>query len=118
MSKTYVAFYESYNRQNTKSTAIIVFQNKTATIAFYETVLILSRNFSEKSSLFYPLYQCLMLMEKANNDYVIYAGIVNRGCEIFKLNVLTSVNFKCLIFVYGLTAERDSKILSGILSKL
>ena len=56
--------------------------------------------------------------EKANNDYVTNAGIPKRECERFKLNELTEDNFKCLIFVQGLMAERDSEIRSRILSKL
>ena len=60
---------------------------KTGDITPDETVLILSRIFSEKSSLFRTRYHCLNLTKKANDDYVTYAGIVNRGCERFKLNV-------------------------------
>ena len=63
-------------------------------------------------------YQCLNLMNKANDDYVTYTGIVNRECKRFKLNELTAGNFRCLIFVQGLKAERDSEIRFHILSKV
>ena len=66
-------------------------------MTFDETVLILSRIYNEKSSLLHTQYQCLNLMKKANN-YLTYAGIVNREYKRFKMN------------------ERDSEIQSCILS--
>ena len=57
-------------------------------------------------------------MKKVTHDYVTYTGIVNKECNRFKQNKLTADNFKCLIFVQGLTTERDSEIQSHILSKL
>ena len=53
-------------------------------------------------------------MKKTNDNHVTYAGIVNRECNRFKLNELTADDFKCLIFIRELTAERDSEIRSGI----
>ena len=94
-----------------------ILPKKPGNITFDETVLILSRIFSEKSSLFYMLYQCLNFMKKTN-DYVTYTAIVNRECERFKLSELTTDNLKCFIFVEVLTAEKYSEIWSHILSKL
>ena len=57
-------------------------------------------------------------MKKVNDDYATNAGTFNRESNRFKLNELTADNFKCLIFVQGLTAERDLEIRSRISSKL
>ena len=57
-------------------------------------------------------------MKKANDNYVTYAGIVNRECKRFKLNELTADNFKWFIVVQGLMAERNLEIRSHILSEL
>ena len=91
-----------------------ILPKKSGNITFDETVLILSRIFSVKSSLLHMQY----LMKKENDDYFTYTDIVNRECKRFKLNGLKADNFKCLMFVQGLTAERDSEIQSCILSNL
>ena len=63
-------------------------------------------------------YQCLNVKKKAKDECLTSDGIVNRECERFKLNEWIADNFKCLISVQKLTAERDSDIRSRILLKL
>lgn len=55
---------------------------------------------------------------KNNRDYIAYAGIVNRECEKFKLDELTSNMFKCLISTQGLIAEKDAAVRTRIFAKL
>ena len=76
---------------------------------FDETVLILSNIFGDRSSLFNIRWQCLNLV-KGYEDFVTYARVVNRSCDKFKLNELTSDLSKCLIFVQDLTVNKDIKI--------
>lgn len=58
------------------------------------------------------------LTKKEDEDFVTYAGIVNKECEKFELNELISDMFKGLIFVQGLTAKGDAEIRARILTKL
>ena len=53
-----------------------------------------------------------------NDDFVTYAGLVNRECERFKLKELTENQFKCLIFVCELQSSKDSDIRKRILAKI
>ena len=87
-------------------------------ISFQETIQLLTKIFGEKSSLFNTRWKCLNLAKKDSEDYTTFASVVNRECEKFKLSELTSDMFKCLIFVQGITAPKDSEIRSRLLSKL
>ena len=58
-----------------------------------------------------------MCSECDNDDFVIYAGVINGECENFKLNELTFDSFKCLIFIQDLTSNKDAEIRSMILTK-
>lgn len=87
-------------------------------ISFDETVQILTNVFGEKSSLFNLRWKCLNLTKRDDEDFFSYAGIVNRECQQFKLEELTADRFRCLIFVQGLTASKDSEIRARILTKL
>ena len=55
---------------------------------------------------------------KEDEDFVAYAGKVNAQCERFKLKDLKEDMFKCLIFVQGLTSNKDKVIWSKILTML
>ncbi|XP_053956137.1 uncharacterized protein K02A2.6-like [Anastrepha ludens] len=51
-------------------------------------------------------------------DYTTYIARVNRQCEKFQLNTCSSDNLKCLIFVSGLQATKDSVFRNEILKML
>ena len=102
---------------NSNRSSAIFCLKKTGNITFDESVLILSKNFSEKTFIPYAI-PLSNPYEKVNNNYVTYTSNANRKCDRFKLNDLTVDNSKCLIFVKGLMAERDLEIRSRILSKL
>ena len=87
-------------------------------INFDETVLILSNISGDRSFLFNTCWQCLNLIKGDDEDFVTYARVVNQESEIFELNDLTPDLFKCLIFIQGLTANKDAEIKSRLLYKL
>lgn len=64
-----------------------------------ETVEKFNKMFGRQTTLFNARYQCLSVTKKSYDDFVTYAGTVNKHCENFKLSTLTSDQFKCLIWV-------------------
>nr|VZI15550.1 unnamed protein product [Spirometra erinaceieuropaei] len=87
-------------------------------VAFTDTVKTLSRIFGDQSSLFNTRFQCLQLCKRDSNDFITYAGIVNRECGRFQLGSLTEDQFKCLIFICGLQSPKDADIRTRLLSKV
>ena len=53
-----------------------------------------------------------------DEDFIANAGKVNAQCEWFKVKDLKEDMFKCLIFVQGLTSNKDKVIWSKILTML
>ena len=100
---------------NTKYTNYIL-PNKTEEMSFEETIETLSKIFGERDSLFHTRYKCLNIIK--DEDFVAYAVKVNAHWERFKLNDLKEDMFKCLIFVQGLTSNKDKVIRSKILTIL
>lgn len=87
-------------------------------IKFDETVETLKKIFGRKISDFATRYQCLKFEKKINQDFLTYAGLVNKYCEDFKLASTTVDQFKCLIFVCGLTQPTDADIRTRLLAKI
>nr|VZH99577.1 unnamed protein product [Spirometra erinaceieuropaei] len=87
-------------------------------VAFKDTVQTLSQIFGERSSLFNTRFQCLQLCKRDSDDFITYAGIVNRECGRFQLGSLTEDQFKCLIFICGLQSPKDADIRTRLLSKV
>nr|VZI38266.1 unnamed protein product [Spirometra erinaceieuropaei] len=87
-------------------------------VAFKDTVQTLSQIFGEQSSLFNTRFQCLQLCKRDSDDFITYAGIVNRECGRFQLGFLTEDQFKCLIFICGLQSPKDADIRTRLLSKV
>lgn len=52
-----------------------------------------------------------------NEDFIMYASKINRGCEKYKLNEIFQDGFKCLIFVKVLTSSNEAEIRPGIFTK-
>ncbi|KER24867.1 hypothetical protein T265_07592 [Opisthorchis viverrini] len=65
-----------------------------------------------------PALEESVLAKREADDYVTFAGIVNRECEKFQLQSPTEDQFKCLIFVAGLQSSQESDIRTRVLSKL
>lgn len=61
---------------------------KTSEICFLETIELLSKIFSGKSSLFNTRWECWNPVKRKEEDFVTYAGAVNRMCVSFKLREL------------------------------
>ncbi|XP_039452110.1 uncharacterized protein LOC120431021 [Culex pipiens pallens] len=87
-------------------------------IEFKETVKKLTELFSVQASLFSKRYQCFQLSKSESDDFVTYAGIVNKHCEDFELKKLTADQFKSLLFICGLRSSRDADIRTRLLSML
>ncbi|BHF79495.1 hypothetical protein SprV_0702261500 [Sparganum proliferum] len=87
-------------------------------VTFKDTVQTLSQIFGGQSSLFNTRFQCLQLCKRDSDDFITYAGIVNRECGRFQLGSLTEDQFKCLIFICGLQSPKDADIRTRLLSKV
>nr|VZI12977.1 unnamed protein product [Spirometra erinaceieuropaei] len=87
-------------------------------LAFKDTVGTLSQIFGDQSSLFYTRFQCLQLCKRDSDDFITYAGIVNRERGRCQLGSLTEDQFKCLIFICGLQFPKDADIRTRLLSKV
>ncbi|XP_055589911.1 uncharacterized protein K02A2.6-like [Uranotaenia lowii] len=85
---------------------------------FHETVQKLKQLFGTRVSLFSKRYQCFQLTKQVDEDFVTYAGTVNKRCEDFELNAISPDQFKSLIFICGLRSSSDSDIRTRLLSKL
>ncbi|XP_055584914.1 uncharacterized protein LOC129737775 [Uranotaenia lowii] len=86
--------------------------------SFEETVEKLKQLFGTRISLFSKRYNCFQLVKQPEEDFVAYAGTVNKRCEDFELSRITSDQFKTLIFIRGLQSSKDSDIRTRLLSKL
>ncbi|CAH8676807.1 unnamed protein product [Schistosoma haematobium] len=87
-------------------------------VSFKDTVQILSDIFDEQSSLFNTRYKCFQITKSPEDDYLTYAGKVNRQCERFKINEITADQFKCLIFICGLKNEEDADVRTRMLVRI
>ncbi|XP_037028712.1 uncharacterized protein K02A2.6-like [Bradysia coprophila] len=81
-----------------------ILPKKTSQNSFEDTVKILKKMFGEPESLFSVRYNCMKLVKKSSDDFIAFASIVNKECERFEFANLTSDQFKCLIFICGLTS--------------
>lgn len=57
-------------------------------------------------------------MKKESDDYIEYAGIMNRQCEEFKLTELNADQFQCLMFIVGMSAHSDADIRTKLVTLL
>ncbi|KER24112.1 hypothetical protein T265_08154 [Opisthorchis viverrini] len=87
-------------------------------LGFADAVKILAQIFGEQSSLFNIRYQCLKITKRDTEDFITYAGVVNRECERFQLSSMTEDQFKCLIFVAGLQSPHDADIRTRLLNRI
>lgn len=85
---------------------------------FDDVVAKLKQIFGQQKSLFSKRYDCLKLEKSEADDFVSYAGIVNRQCEDFELQKLTVDQFKSLVFICGLKSTKDADVRTRLLSKL
>nr|VZH95151.1 unnamed protein product [Spirometra erinaceieuropaei] len=87
-------------------------------VAFKDTVKTLSQIFGDQSSLFNTRFQCRQLCKRDFDDFITYAGLVNREYGRFQLGSLTEDQFKCLIFICDLQSPKDADIRTRLLSKV
>ena len=103
--------------ENTKYTNYIL-PNKLEEMSFEETIETLSKMFGVRNSLFHTWYKYLSIIKEDDEDFVAYARKVNAQCERFKLKDLKEDMFTCLIFIQGLTSNKNKVIRSKILTIL
>lgn len=85
---------------------------------FIETVQKLKQLFGKHESLLKTRFNCFKVSKKDEMNFLDYTGTVNKACESFELNKMSIDQFKCLIFVTGLTSPKDLDIRTKLLSKL
>ena len=95
-----------------------ILPKKTCELGFLETVKLLSKLFSSKTSLFHKRWKCLNITKRDSDDYLGFASVINKNCDDFKRGELLADNFKCLIFVQGLVSAKNAEIRRRVLSKL
>ena len=95
-----------------------ILPKRPADLTFDQAVQLLNEVFGDKTSLFNVRYQCLKMVKNETEDYVTYAGAVNKECERFQLKSMTEDQFKCLIFVAGLQGPLEADIRTRLLSKI
>lgn len=102
---------------HTKYTNVIL-PKKPQDFTFDETIASLLQIFGRRETVFNTRYKCLQLSKMDGMDIVAYQGLVNKGCEEFKFTEMTDDQFKCLVFVRGLTSKSDFDTRIKLLSKL
>ncbi len=60
----------------------------------------------------------MSIQKESSEDHISYTSRVNKICEDFKLNTLTSDQFKSLIFIIGLKSQQDDDIRTKLLYKI
>ncbi|CAH1105699.1 unnamed protein product [Psylliodes chrysocephalus] len=85
---------------------------------FNQTVATLKKIFGQRISIFSTRYKCFQISKSETDDFLTYAGIVNKQCEDFQLKKLSENQFKCLMFVIGLKSAQYSNITTRLLSKI
>lgn len=96
----------------------VILPKESLDFTFDETITKLKQIFGRNESIFNIRYKCFQLTKKDDMDILSYQGLVNKTCENFKLSELSSDQFKCLIFVMGLSSKSDFDIRIKLLSKL
>lgn len=86
--------------------------------SFTESVEKLKKLFGRHESLFKTRFKCFKLFKTDEMNYLDYMGNVNKACEDFELNKISIDQFKCLIFVAGLSSTKELDIRTKLLSKL
>ncbi|XP_055604188.1 uncharacterized protein K02A2.6-like [Uranotaenia lowii] len=85
---------------------------------FTETLDKLKVIFGSTESVLNRRYRCLRLEKQPNEDYTSYACRINKSCVEFELQKLSEEEFKCLMFVCGLKAEKNSEVRTRLLCKI
>lgn len=86
--------------------------------SFRETLDVLKKLFKKQESEFCKRWKCLQLAKKDTEDFITYTARVNKACEEFQLNGMSSDQFKCLIFILGLKSGKEADIRSRLHNKM
>ncbi|XP_037959190.1 uncharacterized protein K02A2.6-like [Teleopsis dalmanni] len=95
-----------------------ILPNHSRDFTFKDTVEKLKKLFGNQISLFNTRFNCLQITKQPTQDFVTYASMVNKQCELFKLNDLTTDQFKCLIFIMGLKSPSEFELRTKMFNKL
>lgn len=88
--------------------------NKPNDFTFKQTVERLIEIYGKKTTIFNTRYHCITMSKQPNEDFRAYAARVNKQCEDARIGQITADQFKCLMFVSGLSTDVDirTKLLS------
>ena len=114
----YVYYSGNWVELNTVGSLIVSSLQKTMDLEFSERVELLSEQFGRSPSLFHKRWKCLNIFKDDQQDYLMFAAIVNKHYDDFKLADLTADDFKCLILAQGLVSAEDAEIRRRVLTKL
>lgn len=89
---------------------------KPSELSFSETIKRLTQLFKRKVSLLRTRWNCLQITRQASEDLAMYGARVNKMTEEFRLNELSSDQFKVLIFILGMRDCKDKGIRTRLLN--
>ena len=87
-------------------------------IDYEETKRILEKLFRDKVFLFKKRFEFFNLIKKSSIPMRTYEGIVNRLCEITKVEEMSKEDIKCLVSTLGLKTEEDNNTLVKLITKI
>lgn len=106
------------NQQVYDRYADFILPKKPQDLTFSETITTLTAIFDRQESLFNVRYNCLKNVKDENEDFITYAGRVNKLCERFQCNRMSTQQFKCLIFIIGLQSTSYMEVRRQLISML
>ena len=95
-----------------------ILPKKTTDLDFSETFKLLSELFGPNTTLFHKRLKCLNTVKYKQQDFLTFAASLNKPCNDFKRDYLTSDALKCLIFAQGLVSAEDGEVRWQVLTKL
>lgn len=107
-----------FNNQAYSKYVNVILPREPQEISFDETISKLNELFGPGESTFNTRYQCLQIYKTDGMNIGDYQALVNKAVEKFKFSDMTSDQFKCLVFVRGLTSKSDVDTRVRLLSKL
>lgn len=85
--------------------------------SFDETIKQLKELYGHEESVFSIRHRCMQMRKIDSMNIYDYQALVNNAAEEFKFSEMTIDQFKCLIFVNGLTSQSDVEIRVRLLTK-
>lgn len=117
-SKKIELLLRKFNNQTYAKYANVILPKTPEELTFKETITTLEEMFGRGESVFSIRHRCMQLRKLDNMDPVAYQALVNTAVEEFSFSEMTIDQFKCLIYINGLTSKSDVEVRVRLLSKL